>query len=538
MELNRRNFVTGTTAIAAASALAAGTVAAAQADEAAPSEGMSADLVVVGAGVGGLTTGVRALQNGVQNVIIVEASRWVGGGSSFSLGSMHTNGMGSTVESYKAATGYQSTSDLALESFVAVDDFFAWISAQDLPLMVEEKNESIVAAAGDRGRARMVAEDGETMGLTACKNFFESFASLFESLGGTLLRQTSANHVLMDDAKTHVTGITCVDANGNPLVIETPNVVLACGGYQGNHDMMTRWVGPDAYQTAVMGTPYNNGGGVLMAQECGAILQGDMSHMGGLLLPAAPAKNWMEDIAAYEESDYNGEEGGKWWYWMEIIDEPPVNSIMVNCYGKRFVDEDRPRNSWKPEISQQKRGTGIVICDAETWDTWMMASGWGLLDGATQQDRMDVITSDVVGGAYFEADTIEELCDKMNATGIDTYSIHKANLVKTIEEYNAAAEAGTGADLEVPRVTNPCVPIVEPPFYALPIRNAIFVTFGGVAIDTNARVLDNTRKPIPGLYACSPTAGGMMNEYYAGSMAHAGVTGLWAADDVAARVNG
>ncbi len=161
----------------------------------------------------------------------------------------------------------------------------------------------------------------------------------------------------------------------------------------------------------------------------------------------------------------------------------------------------------------------------------------------------------------------------MNASGVASYAMHKANLVQTVAEYNAAAEAGTGADLTPERVTYPCQPIVEPPFYALPIRNAIFATFGGVAINEKAQVLDGSRRPIAGLYATEPPpfyalpirnaifatfggvainekaqvldgsrrpiaglyatepcAGGMMQEFYAGSIAHAGVTGFWAAD--------
>lgn len=158
---------------------------------------------------------------------------------------------------------------------------------------------------------------------------------------------------------------------------------------------------------------------------------------------------------------------------------------------------------------------------------------------ADETKLLDIITSDEVGGAYFSTDTIEDLADQLNAAGPATYKVHKANLVKTIEEYNAAAETGTGDDLFPPKSgsTN-CTPIVEPPFYAVPMRAAIYANYGGVAIDTNAQVLDISRKPIPGLYATVPCAGGVFHEFYTGTIAGAGVTGRLAADAAAKAILG
>ena len=100
------------------------------------------------------------------------------------------------------------------------------------------------------------------------------------------------------------------------------------------------------------------------------------------------------------------------------------------------------------------------------------------------------------------------------------------------DRYNAAAEAGTGEDLTPSRPSN-CVPLSTPPFYALPLRTAIFSNWGGVAIDTGARVLDSNRQPIRGLYAAFPTAGGLISEVYYGANSCAAITGRLAADSAA-----
>lgn len=117
--------------------------------------------------------------------------------------------------------------------------------------------------------------------------------------------------------------------------------------------------------------------------------------------------------------------------------------------------------------------------------------------------------------------------------------VHKGNLVKTIAEYNAAAEAGTGSDLFPPKTGDGrYVPIATPSFYAFPVQAAPYATFGGVAIDENAQVLDLNRKPIAGLYATVPCAGGVFYEFYTGTIASAGITGRMVADAATRAIRG
>ena len=519
--MNRRGFVSGA-AVAAGTAAFAGATGVAFADDSmAPANHQVADIVVVGEGMGGLATGVRALQNGVQNVTIVEVSKWIGGGSSFCAGAVHAYGMGKTREDYLQNTRFQSASDLALSSFLATEGFMNWLVDLGLPVeMREASDEDVIygGSAADLPSLWFVGNDGG-YGVTACEDFFVAFENLFVEMGGTVLHGVSGRHVIMD-GDGHVSGIACVDADGNELVIDTTQVVLATGGWQNDDELKSRFLGRDAWQAGVMGVPYNTGSGLKMAVECGASLQGDFANFAGNFLPARPAKNWMEDVENYETAGYNAEQGGKWWFNRTLL-SIPAHAILVNSDGKRFCDEGRFRHSFEGSIAQQKRATAHVICDAATWNDYLSA------------DELEFLTSDAIGAAYFMGATIEELADAMNASGIDTYEVHKGNLVKTVAEYNEAATAGDGTVLDPVRAARPCVAIEEGPFYALPIRNAIFCTYGGVAIDEEARVLDGTHRPIAGLYATSPCAGGMMHEFYAGSIAHAGVTGLWAADAAA-----
>ena len=100
------------------------------------------------------------------------------------------------------------------------------------------------------------------------------------------------------------------------------------------------------------------------------------------------------------------------------------------------------------------------------------------------------------------ANTLEELAQ---AAGIDS-----EGLVREVEAFNAAVCAGTfnPAALDGKRTkglkinkSNWALPISQPPFLAFPIVCGITFTFGGLAVNTRAAVLDKDGTPISGLFA-------------------------------------
>lgn len=535
MELTRKGFVAGSAA--AAVAVGAGIALEARADE---TTAQTADLVIVGEGMGGLTAGVRALENGIKNVTIVEVSTWPGGGSSFSNGSIHAFGMGSTEELFKLNTRHASTSDIEIKSFLAIADLLHWVDTLGLPIeVVDPADHQTIGDSTDADlpSGQMISADGQ-YGATAPINFFRAYEQLFIDNGGTVLHRVEAMKLVTTETG-EITGITCRNVeDGSRFVINTSQVILSCGGWQNDQQMKSAHLGRDAWQAGCMGVPYNMASGIAIAAPVDPALTGDFSNFAGLFLPSMPAKNLMEDVELYENNDYTYEENGKWWVWREIIDNFPAHSILVNNDGKRFADEARYRHSADTDIAAQPHATAIVVCDDPAYQNWLNGVVRGMPEGEGMAEKIEFICSERIGGAVFEANTLEELADAMNATNVTNYQLHKATFLKTVEEYNAAAEAGTAADLDPERVVNEATPIVEPPFHAIPIRNAIFTVYGGLAIDEQSRVLDRCSAVIPGLYATSPCAGGVIHEFYAGAIAHAGVTGIWAADAAAAALNG
>jgi tricarballylate dehydrogenase len=58
--------------------------------------------------------------------------------------------------------------------------------------------------------------------------------------------------------------------------------------------------------------------------------------------------------------------------------------------------------------------------------------------------------------------------------------------------------------------------IDEPPFEAYAVTCGLTFTFGGLKIDTSARVLDTDGAPIPGLFAAGELVGGLFYFNYPG----------------------
>jgi 3-oxosteroid 1-dehydrogenase len=138
-------------------------------------------------------------------------------------------------------------------------------------------------------------------------------------------------------------------------------------------------------------------------------------------------------------------------------------------------------------------------------------------------------------GFLTRAKTIHTLAQR---TGIDP-----AGLERTVASMNEFAH--TGRDLDFARgdsesdrlfadpsiEPNPCLaPMIEPPFYAMSIEPGDFGTHGGLAIDTDARVLGAGGEPIPGLYAIGNCAAAVAPTYPApGSTLGPAMTFAWQA---------
>jgi succinate dehydrogenase/fumarate reductase flavoprotein subunit len=142
-----------------------------------------------------------------------------------------------------------------------------------------------------------------------------------------------------------------------------------------------------------------------------------------------------------------------------------------------------------------------------------------------------VETARSVGGTVLQAESLTELAQRLAERGVP-----RENVLRTLDEYNAAVAAGRASELSPPR-SDPAAPVHESPFVAVEVAPAITHTMGGLAVDAGCRVLRREdRQPIPGLYAAGVEVGGVSLGGYSSGLASALVFGRTAAASAASEL--
>ena len=262
-------------------------------------------------------------------------------------------------------------------------------------------------------------------------------------------------------------------------------VVLACGGFEANAQWRAQYLGAPWDHAKVRGTAHNQGDGLRMALEAGALPRGQWSGR-----HSTPISNEWPDFADRKRTDKSNR-----------LSYP--FGVMLNRAGRRFVDEGEDLGfytyaKYGGEILRQPGSLAWQIFDQKTMH---------LLE--PRYRTSDPITSDTLEGLVAQLD-------------IDD----RAQALRTLDAYNEAACDRAGFDptvldglattgLEPPK-SNWALRLDEPPFAAYSATGGITFTFGGLAIDEQARVLGTDWRPMPGLYTCGEMVGGLFHFNYPG----------------------
>ncbi len=322
---------------------------------------------------------------------------------------------------------------------------------------------------------------------------------LYRTQGLSLLREGRA-----------VTGVRVLDDSGEHD-IRGRSVVLACGGFEANREMRTRYLGPGWESAKVRGTRYNTGDGIRMALDFGAQSYGQWAGCHSVA--------WERYATDFGEVE-TPHAGYRHSY--------PLG-LMVNSEGKRFVDEGADFRNY----TYAKYGR-VVLQQPGGY-------AWQIFDAQVKPLLRDEYK--LRGATKVVANTLEQLVDKIQ-------DVHGTNFLETVREYNAAVQKDVPFDpnskdgratkgLAVNK-TNWANTIEVPPFEAYSVGCGITFTFGGLKIDPKAHVLDIEDQPIPGLFAAGELVGGLYYFNYPGStglMANA-VFGRLAGRSAAAYVKG
>ncbi len=476
------------------------------------------DVVVAGCGAAGLSAAVAAAEGGARVAVLERAPREDRGGQSrYTEAYLRMKSETEVTDDFEVhlaenSSGYVDP-DLVAESArprgeraayaaalsIAEPDFIATFADQAGPTIAWLKGfglrfDFLPTQFLTKSQPRLLPVGG---GLA----LVEALAACAERLGVRFFYETTAQGLDLDEDR-RVAGLLARSRTEGSLRL-SGKVVLACGGFEGNAEMLARYIGPRAafLRPICKGANFNRGEGIRMALDIGAATAGD--------------------FGSYHAEPIDPRSG---------VSEPSVfifpYAILVNKDGRRFTDEapgtvDAHYESVTRRIFEQRDGLAFVVLDAK--HTRIPNYRLGI-----RTDKPPIA-----------ADSLPELAAKLD--------IPAEALAATLAEYNAACVPGEWRPLELdglstrglnPPKSNWALPIDEAPFHAYPIISANVFTFGGLKVDPHARVLDGDGEPIPGLYAAGEIIGTYYRTYTGATSVLKGlVFGRLAGQDAARRPN-
>lgn len=407
-------------------------------------EDITCDTVVVGAGGAGIRVALELADNG-QNVILVEKQSMVGGATNLAA-------------TYFVAvdTTYQQEDGMK----ISIDDYVAQtaetnpdIDSDQLRLLLENSQESLdwLNSLGTNitrplSNYQVATEDGSSLGAAIVK----AMSSALEQSSVDQRLDTEAVEILTEDGA--VTGVRVRDAGGEYSIL-ADSVVLASGGFVSGTEAVEKyapeWAG--LLSTSAAGSTGEMFG---LVEQIGGVL----SNMDVVRLnPSVHSENGVNSSLSAARA-----EGG----------------IIVNQQGLRFCNDYYPDYTTLSKWMVEQEGDYVYI----------------LID-QTAMDNSKRLQGFKDMGYFLEADTLEELADKMG--------VPADNLVKTVEAYQEAVR--TGVD-EFGRTNNLSIDFSNPPYYAVTTSPGLQVSLGGILVDDTMRVQKQDGTSFDNLYAVGECA--------------------------------
>lgn len=485
-------------------------------DDASIADTWETDILIVGAGNGGMCAAAYAAQNKLnfriieQNSVVQDTRHWYG-----AIDSTETKKAGATVNRKKLlseisryASGKcdQRVVSTWINESAAMHDFVSGILESD------PYNYTCVFTAGEEARWPE-SEDGTDYMFPEQEHTYhgseiprnEVFQQYIEKEGYAVDFNTSLVKLEKDDSG-RVTGVIAQKTDSGEFIRinAAKGVLLACGGYPGNPYMMEA-LDPlgTSVTTACSYSPSDKGMGIRAAIWAGASLDKEAAPMlfdRGLVAPGVDG-GYVENAAAF---------GGKAFPGTVRQYNPGTQPFLkVNRKGLRFANESGPYNDILYAAGNQPGRVYAQIHDANYFEDIQRFHTIGCSAMARNVPGMmeSQIAQYVEEGLIFQADTLEELADKL---GFDAEA--KENFLATVERYNELYDQQSDDDFGkmAPRLSA----IRQAPFYGLWLGASLLTTEQGIAINEKTQALDADRNPIEGLYITGDMSGSFFANNY------------------------
>ena len=492
-------------------------------DEAAITETVDTDILIVGAGNGGMFAAAYAAANGLnfrvieQNANVQDTRHWYGAVDSAAAkeaGEPATDKakLLSEISRYASGKCDQRVVKTWINESAAMHDFmrsiledkYGWVcdftsgSEAAWPAENAEHNTDYLYPVQEHNY--MASESASGLPRN------ELLLQYIQELGYDVDFKTSLAK-LEKNSDGRITGVIAQSTEDDHFIRYNANqgVLLACGGFPGNPYMMEQ-LDPlgTSVTTACSYSPADKGYGIRAAVWAGANLDKEAAPMlfdRGIVAPGVDA-GYMDSDSAFGGKAFPGK--------IRQYNPGTQPFLKVNRNGERFANESCPYNDIVYAAAHQPGRVYAQICDANILED---AKRFHTIGCSAQtrnggekyiQGKMDEA---IEAGALFKCDTLDELADKMGFTGAA-----KDTFLATVERYNELYDKQNDEDFGKPAYRLSAIRTA--PFYGCWLGASLLTTEQGIAINEKGQALDNDNKPMPGLYITGDMSGSFFANNY------------------------
>jgi fumarate reductase flavoprotein subunit len=455
---------------------------------------LDCDVVVIGAGGGGMTAAVRAAEDGAK-VILIEKNGQIGGDTVLNAGTLIATGSKFQKEKLNETN---DSPELAYSDIMKVG-----LNAND-PEMVKMITESIGetvdwlvddmkvpydAAATqypDHSATRQIGVVGRS------PVFFTTMAANFEALSGTTMLETKAD-TLLTDKDGNISGVKATDKTGATVTINAKSTVLATGGYGANSKLLPTTLGGYMFY----GRSTDMGDGLTMGEAVGA----NTINLDCVKVYPQGIETMTGRALAATASSTAATKGH--------------GAIYVNTKGQRVVKETGTLADITNATVAQSDKILYLLMDEDAYKTYVAKS---------LEDKLVSSEDDINKWYDIKNDDKPVITKGTDLTAMaKTMGIDADALKATVAQYNSDCASGTDTQFQK---ESPVAVKDGGTYYLVEQRPRFCTTLGGLKADSSIAIVDANGKAIGNLYGAGSVVGGgngkdsmtaMMNSWAIGS---------------------
>ena len=492
-------------------------------DETAITETVDTDILIVGAGNGGMFAAAYAAANGLnfrvieQNANVQDTRHWYGAIDSAAAKEAGEKPADrakllSEISRYASGKCDQRVVKTWINESAAMHDFmrsiledkYGWVcdftsgSEAAWPTENAEHNTDYLFPVQEHNY--MASESASGLARN------ELLLQYIQELGYDVDFKTSLAK-LEKNSEGRITGIIAQSTEDDHFIRYNANkgVLLACGGFPGNPYMMEQ-LDPlgTSVTTACSYSPADKGYGIRAAVWAGANLDKEAAPMlfdRGVVAPGVDG-GYVDSDSAFGGKAFPGK--------IRQYNPGTQPFLKVNRNGERFANESCPYNDIVYAAAHQPGHVYAQICDANILEDSKRFHTIGCSaqtrNGGEKyiQGKMDEA---IEAGALFKCDTLDELADKMGFTGAA-----KDTFLATVERYNELYDKQNDEDFGKPAYRLSAIRTA--PFYGCWLGASLLTTEQGIAINEKGQALDNNNQPMEGLYITGDMSGSFFANNY------------------------